>query len=156
MFRHYLFDMQFTKTIVKELLSPISIVQVLQTRLDEVNAILNLKLKDLKKAPEGTLHVSESNGVVQYYHKTSSSGKHGNYIASNNAKLAQQLAQADYDRKLVASLRYETQFLQRALARYNNFDRKHGVAETLYTKLSKSKQKLIKPIRLSDEEYAAA
>ncbi len=156
MFRHYLFDMQFIKTIVKELFSPISIAQVLQTRLDEVNAILKLKLKDLKKAPEGTLHVSESNGVVQYYHKTSSSGKHGNYIASNNAKLAQQLAQADYDRKLVASLRHESEVLQRALARYNKFERKHGLAEKLFNKLSKNKQKLIKPIHLSDEEFSAS
>jgi len=148
--------MQFIEHIGKEMLSSISVSRVLQTRLEEVNALLALKLKTLKKAPEGSLHVSQSNGAVQYYHKTTSSSKHGSYIASKNAKLAQQLAQADYDRKLVISLRHESEVLQRALARYNKFERKHGLAEKLFNKLSKSKQTLIKPIHLSDEEFSAS
>ena len=147
--------MQFTEHIGKEMLSSISVSQVLQTRLEEVNALLALKLKALKKAPEGSLHVSQSNGAVQYYHKTPSA-KHGSYIAAKNAKLAQQLAQADYNRKLVASLHHESQVLQKALDRYIKCEKKHGIAEQLFASISKNKQKLIKPIHLSDEEFSAS
>ncbi|MCR4938920.1 MAG: hypothetical protein K5930_02265 [Treponemataceae bacterium] len=147
--------MQFTKSIGKEILSHLSIDQVLRTRLTEINTLLELKLKALKKAPEGTLHTSESNGVVQYYHKTAPSSKHGSYISSKNAKLAQQLAQADYDRKLVTTLSREAQVLQRAFNEYSNFLQKHGTVENLFDKITKNKRKLVKPISFSDEEFAA-
>ena len=51
------------------------------------------------------MRVSESNKVVQYYHRTKNSGANGSYIAVKNLKLAKAMAQKDYDRKIVAALK---------------------------------------------------
>jgi hypothetical protein len=51
------------------------------------------------------MRVSESNKVVQYYHRTKNSGANGSYIPVKNLKLAKALAQKDYDRKIVAALK---------------------------------------------------
>ncbi len=72
--------MQFTKNFENEQLSPIFLEPMLDARLKELKALLAQKQKDLKKAPEGTLRVSESNKVVQYYHRTKNSSANGRYI----------------------------------------------------------------------------
>ena len=62
--------MQFTKTIETQPLAPLFIEPLLHKRLTEVNALLAIKFKELKKAPAGSLRVTSSNHVTQYYHKT--------------------------------------------------------------------------------------
>ncbi|MDY3722679.1 MAG: hypothetical protein SOZ96_08850 [Treponema sp.] len=62
--------MQFTKTIENQPLTPLFIEPLLQKRLAEINTLLATKLKEVKKAPAGSLRVTSSNHVTQYYHKT--------------------------------------------------------------------------------------
>lgn len=147
--------MRFTKSFPKEALSPVSVKDVLQTRLSEVEALLEQKLKALKKAPEGTLRVSKSNGVIQYYQKAESSGERGNYIPVKNAKLVQELAQKEYDSNIVNSLQQETRVLTRIIRSYDSFLRRFGTAENLFAKMTGIKQKLVQPIHLPDEDFAA-
>ena len=146
--------MQFSKSIEKDVFSPVSVESVLQTRLSDLETLLNQKLKALKKAPEGTLRVSKSNGVIQYYHKEESSGEHGNYIPVKNSKLVQELAQKEYDSDIVSLLQQETRVLKRLIHSYGSFLHRFGTVEQLFGKLNKTKQKLVKPLFLLDEEFA--
>ena len=146
--------MQFTKNFENEQLSPILLEPMLDARLKELKALLAQKQKDLKKAPEGTLRVSESNKVVQYYHRTKNSGANGRYIPVKNLKLAKALAQKDYDKKIIAALKQELRVLQAAAKAYEGFAKKSQLVEAIYEKCRKNRQALIKPVRLPDEQFA--
>jgi len=54
---------------------------ILETKLKEADYLIEKAEKSLKKAPEGTLVLSKSNGIVQYYHKTKNEQKKGDYIS---------------------------------------------------------------------------
>ena len=46
------------------------IKQILTNELKEVELLKKQVERSLKKAPEGNLVISKSNGVIQYFHKT--------------------------------------------------------------------------------------
>ena len=142
--------MQFTKTIETQPLAPLFIEPLLQKRLAEVNALLATKFKELKKAPAGSLRVTSSNHVVQYYHKTKTGDTCDHYIPTKNFKLAKALAQKNYDKLLIESLKKESRLLQTAINSY----KKITLAERLFSLLHKKRQALITPVCLPDEQFA--
>lgn len=141
--------MQFTKTIETESLSPIFVEPVLQARLAEINALLSEKLNEIKNAPPGSLRLTKSNNVVQYYHRTQQGDTSGHYIPAKNFKLVKTLAQKDYDKQLIDSLNKESKLLQTALNSY----KKTTIAERIFSRLHKNRQVLISPIYMPDEEF---
>ena len=146
--------MQFTKSMEDELLTQNMVESVLNSRVSELNAILEIKLKSLKKMPEGSLRVSTSNGCVQYYYRASSSDVCGTYIPKKNFKLAKKLAQKEYDFSLVETLQKELQFLTKILAFYKKSYSKNSLAATVLHKFTKEKIALINPIRLSEKNFS--
>ena len=142
--------MQFTKTIENQPLTPLFIEPLLQKRLAELNTLLTTKLKELKKAPAGSLRVTCSNQVTQYYHRTLNGDTCGLYIPAKNFKLAKALAQKDYDKLLIESLKKESRLLQAAINSY----KKTTLAERLFSLLHKKRQPLITPVCLPDEQFS--
>ena len=104
--------MQFTKSIENEQLSPFFLEPLLAARLSEVNTLLEEKQKTLRNAPAGSLRISRSGKTTQFYQITKSGDTHGKYIPAKNDKLVKTLAQKDYDKKLIATLKKELKFLQ--------------------------------------------
>lgn len=145
--------MQFIKCTKKEHLSTIFVEPVLNARLSELNSLLNIKLKEIHKAPSGSLRITQSNHVTQYYHRDNPKDTCGQYIPVKNLKLAKQLAQKDYDKKLIISLKKELKILEKTLNEYRSLSKKIPLAEKLLEKFHLSRQKLITPVRLSDEEF---
>ncbi len=146
--------MQFTKTIENEPLSPIFVEPVLQARLAEVNALLAAKLKELKKAPEGSLRIKKCKNTTQYYVRMTPDDTSGRYLPTKKLNLIKALAQKDYDKTVIAALKKESRLLQNALNGYKLFGRKITRVENAFSKLSEARRKLIKPIRLPDETFA--
>lgn len=146
--------MQFTKTIENQALTPLFIEPLLHKRLAEVDALLASKLKELKKAPEGSLRITSSNHVVQYYHKTKAGDTCGRYIPVKNLRLAKALAQKDYDQQLIESLKKESQLLQNVLKAYEHLNKSSTLAEKLLSKLHIKRQLLITPVTLPNQEFA--
>lgn len=142
--------MQFTKTIENQPLTPLFIEPLLQKRLAELNTLLTSKLKEVKKAPAGSLRVTSSNHVTQYYHKTLAGDTCGHYIPAKNLRLAKALAQKDYDKLLIESLKKESRLLQAAINSY----KKTTLAERLFSLLHKKRQPLITPVCLPDEQFS--
>ena len=69
-------------------------------KVKEMDKLILEVEKSLKKAPGGSLVLSKSNGVTQYYHKTEHTQKKGKYISSKNKKIIAALAQKMKKRKL--------------------------------------------------------
>ena len=135
-----------------ELLSPDTLTPQLKRRRLELHNLLILKLKTQKNTPDGHLRIEQKNGGrrIQFYHCTTHAGSRGAYIPGSQVALARDLAQKDYDRKLIKLLQRELSILDKFL---KNPDKK--ITE-LYSKLCEARQRLITPVTLTDEQYAAA
>ena len=131
------------------------IEQLTKNRMAELNALLELKLRSIKKAPEGSLRITQSHNSVQYYHIINKGDNTGTYIPAEHRKLAVQLAQKDYDKKVTESASKEIKFLSNIFKNCTQFFKKNTLAEKIFQNLHKNRRTLVEPVKLSDEEYAA-
>ena len=131
------------------------IEQQARKRLAEINALIALKMRTLQKTPDGTLRVTHSNNSVQYYHRIKPADHTGIYIPAAKKDFAMQLAQKDYDKKVIASAKNESKILTGFLRAYSLLFKNNSLVEKIFQKIHKSRQILVKPVRLSDEEFAA-
>ncbi len=104
--------------------------------------------KSLKKAPKGSLVLSTSNGVTQYYHKTESAQKKGKYISSKNKKIIAALAQKDYDLRFLELIKKQKKQIDKAIKLLSDID-----LTTIYSELSEARKRHVKPYILTDEQY---
>ena len=106
------------------------------------------KEKELEIAPEGLLRICHSRKRIQYYHRTDPKDFNGVYIKEKNIHLAQGLAQKDYDQKLLRAIEKELECIRKYFANYPEKN-----AEQVFESLHKDRQRLIRPIRETDEQY---
>lgn len=104
--------------------------------------------RSLKKAPEGTLVVSSSNGNTQFFWKTGSEQKKGSYIEKDRKKLAYALAQKDYEQRLLKEIDKRIKRVGKIVEWLPD----KGLEE-IYEKLSPERKKLVTPYVLTDEQY---
>ena len=124
-----------------------SAMELLKQRRAFLLKAIELKEKQLKRAPEGTLRISNSNGREQYYHRIDSKDKCGNYIPQRKIKLVHGLAQKTEDKK-------ELPLLKRELAFIDEFFKKYPMpAESVYEGLSEERKKLVLPLEESNDEF---
>ena len=147
--------MSFTKKNFEQL-PPSEISQQLRERVAQLNAVLDLKLRALKKAPEGNLRISQCRGDVQYYHRKSPDDERGHYQNATHYELAQSLAQKDYNQRLVKSLKMELKILQGALRQLEKLTASNDSSDTVINLLHPLRRALITTATLPDEQYAAA
>ena len=129
-------------------------MEEIKIMLEERETYLQLlkeeKEKMLKGAPEGYLRVCQSRNKIQYYERTNPKDFSGTYINDVNMKIAYQLAQKDYDQKILRAIEKELKAIQRYKEAYPN-----KTIEQIYDSLHPARQRLILPIRESDEEFIA-
>jgi len=102
----------------------------------------------LSEAPLGTLRLMKQGEKVRYYKRDGSNHDGAQYIRKEDISLAQRLAQKDYDEKVLKSINKELMAIDKYFYHYPD-----NCAEEIYQLLHNGRQKLITPIRLSDEEY---
>jgi hypothetical protein len=146
--------MSFTNKTLEQL-PPSEFSRQLQERVAQLNALLDLKLRAFKIAPKGSLRISQCHGNVQYYHRKTPDDKCGIYIDSKHYELAQGLAQKDYNKRLLASLKKEIKILQGALSQLEKLTELNETTETVLNSLTPLRRALIRPVTLSDSQYAA-
>lgn len=122
--------------------------EILEQKLKEADGLITKVEKSLRKAPEGSLVLSQSNGSVQYYHKTSREQKKGKYIYVKNRKLIKALAQKDYDLKFIKELKEQRNKLCRAIKLLSDIN-----FLKMYEELSEARRRLIYPHMLTDEQF---
>lgn len=124
------------------------IKQIVTKKLQELDQ-LKLKVeRSLKKAPEGSLVLSKSNGTVQYFHKTSNKQKKGRYIKKIDQKQITALAQKDYDQRLLKEVEKQTNQLTRILKNLPEED-----LSRIYDSLSEPRKTFVTPHIILKEKY---
>ncbi|MCR4579156.1 MAG: hypothetical protein K5681_02295, partial [Treponema sp.] len=73
---------------------------------------------------------------------------------AKNYKLAKELAQKDYDKKLITRLKKEMIFLKKVLRSYRWLNKSTKSASQLFEKLNKQRRSLIKADCLPDSDFA--
>lgn len=124
------------------------IKQTLSEKTKELRYLQKKAERSLKKAPEGTLVLSSSNGTAQYFYKTEKGKQRGEYIPKKNKKLITALAQKDYDLRFLKEVEKQIKQIDKILQ--NLPDKK---LTDVYTELSTARKEFIKPHLLSDEEF---
>lgn len=123
--------------------------------MDELYELSNKKLNELEQlcehveklfesAPEGTLRISKN----QFYHVVDKGDTSGKYIKKKNQKLIRDLAQKDYNIKLLKAVEKKKSTLQQLLDSYIPDSEKQT-----FEKLSSERQKLVKPYYLPDKQF---
>lgn len=98
--------------------------------------------------PEGRLRVVQTNRP-QYFYIQEKGDTKGAYIKKNQRFLAQQLAQKDYYERLLHEMKNELNILKRFGKRYDG-----NCLMEVYDKMVLDRKQLIKPVFVSDAEYA--
>jgi len=116
------------------------------------NIIQSLKRKEY---PAGHLRISvekanKGETRVKYYHRQSKEDHNGTYISRNNIKLAQHLAQKDYDQKVIRAAEQELKIIER-----RKMDSLRYTIEDIYESIHPERQKLVAPLKKTDEIYVA-
>lgn len=124
------------------------IIQLLKEREKDLLKIKKGKEKALEKAPEGCLRICKHGRSYQYYHRKIPADFSGVYIKAKDKKLAQRLAQKDYDEKVLRSADKEINAIRRFLATIPDIS-----IEDIYESIHKERQLLVQPIVQTEEEY---
>ena len=139
----------------QEQLSPNLSIPQLQEHLKELTAIF----KQLKTTPPpqipGRLRISQKGKYTEYYHiinavdsNNTNSTHNGKYIPKKQREIACQLAQKDYDSKIVTLVEEEIAALKTYLSVAPNI-------QAFYKTMCPVRQKLITPLTLTNEQYAS-
>ena len=118
-------------------------------RRELLEQIIKEKKKHLDAVPEGSLRYCKNGNRIQYYHRTDPRDICGKYIRKKDRKLAEDLAQKDYDSRILKLAEQEIQEVEKLLNLYEN----HQI-ENIYESLSEPRRDLIIPIIEPDELYA--
>lgn len=122
--------------------------KLLETREKHLLRIKKEKEKALREVPDGTLRICKNGKRVQYYHRNNPKDFNGVYIREKDMELAQTLAQKDYDKKVLGAVEKELNAIEKYISNYPEKS-----AEQIFENLHKERQKLIRPIIETDEEY---
>ena len=134
-----------------EELSPNQLAPLLEKRLVELQKLLFTKKKSYEKAPKGRIRISQNGGHPEYYLVTERGSLRGKYLPHSQKTLARQLAQKDYDARLIKLLQKEISALQNYMKQTSNG---RAIPE-LYDSLCPARRSLITPAILTNEQYAA-
>ena len=134
-----------------EELSPNQLAPLLEKRLVELQNLLFTKKKSYEKAPQGRIRISQNGGHPEYYLVTERGSLRGKYLPHSQKTLARQLAQKDYDARLIKLLQKEISALQN----YMKQTSKGRAISELYDSLCPARRSLITPAILTNEQYAA-
>ena len=113
---------------------------LLKLKAEKENALLN--------APQGSLRVVCSSGETKYYKRENPKNTTGIYIPKKEIKIAKELAQKDYDEKVLQFVDQELKFITNTMKNIpKNFH------EQVYGQLHPLRQTLITPTREPDEQF---
>lgn len=124
----------------------------LLARVTTLSDLIDFEKKRLQDAIEGQLEIHSTRASTSYYIVKVENGKKiRKYIPKEDIKTAKALAQRDYDLKVMKTAETEIRTLKKLTDRYAA-----GTVENVYLNLSPERQKLVTPIRQSDDEFVKA
>ena len=132
-----------------ELLKPFQYTHEIEERLNTLKCLLNNIKKRSENMLPGHLRISRKGNTFEFYHITERGDTIGHYIPRSKNKLAAQLAQKDYNARLIKILETEIEALQNYLQQTDNC----LAYQNMIKALSIPRQMLITPVTLQNDEY---
>ena len=123
-------------------------VRVLSGRKKELEELIRRKEKEVASAPEGYLRIQDRKTYVEYYWRRDPNDRNGVFIPKREWHIANDVAQREYDSRLLALARRE----QKLLTKYLSFSEKNELA-SVYDRLSDRRKELVTPYRIPDIDY---
>lgn len=123
-------------------------LQDLNNRLSFVDQVLDYADKQLAQMPGGNLRIQHQGKSFTYYNSRTVKGDANGHIITDR-KLISDLAQKSYLRKVRQSAMIEKEAIRQLLDNYPQMQ-----IENIYDSFSEDRKNLIKPVALSDEEFA--
>ena len=102
----------------------------------------------LRFSPEGTLRVTRNHNGNQFYRIVELNDTKGIYLSKKNGDLISQLAQKDYEKKLLPVLKKQQKVIEKFLKDYEP-----QAAIGVFDQLKGPRKQLVTPVYPSDEEY---
>ncbi len=134
-----------------EQLKPMENAENLVQRVQDLKHTLNAVKKKTENMPQGHLKVAVKSRHTEFYHLMEHGSSQGVYISKKRKALAAQLAQKDYNQKVIKTLEHEINALEQCLKQTCEFSE----LLNLYNGLSSARKALVIPVTLTDEQYAA-
>ncbi len=127
----------------------------LEQEKEDMEKLLRTLKKAGKKTPEGSLRIIKAKGKYpQYYHYQSedeNQEKSLRYLSKKEMKLAQRLAQKQYDVDVMACLKKRIDAIRNFLGQYKETD-----IYDIFEKLSEERKALVIPVIETDEMFECA
>jgi len=120
----------------------------METRRKQLLKVKREKEKALEIAPVGTLRICGRGNRTQYYQRIDPKDTNGIYIRDEAEQIARDLAQKDYDKKVLEAVKKELAATENYLRLYPQTN-----GEQIYESLHKERQKLVEPIMETEEQY---
>jgi len=115
----------------------------MQKRIAELDAAAARLTTALKNAPEGRLSISPHHGTYQYFHVNPNEV----YIPKGS-DLAQQLAQRDYDSRMLSLVSAQQNALRKCIEKYDD-----AKFEGAFDALHVARRQLVRPLVQSDKDF---
>lgn len=134
-----------------ELLKPAVFIPQIEARITDLEEVLKAKQFAVKKNPSGLVRIVRRGKTLLFYKRSSPSDAQGTYMPRSQKKLAHALIQNNYDQKTIPAIEAEIKELKDFQKSY-----KEKCSDIVYQKLASTRQEVVTPLTLNDEQYAAA
>lgn len=134
-----------------EQLQPVLHIAELEKRLKDLRYVFHLIKRKNENAPSGHLKIAVKKNRVEYYYIKDRGSSRGSYIPKADISFAAQLAQKDYNHKLLPLLTKEIRCLESFLKATSSLTE----LQNLYQSFCPARRELIKPLTLTDDQYAS-
>ncbi len=122
---------------------------------ERLKNLLNVKRildSNLSQYPAGKIRIAVNGNRVQYYLRETSAQNTGTYISKREKRTIATYLQKSYDEKVLRFVEMEIKELERFLRRYGNPSEE---IQMVHSHFPQEARLLLKPIDISDEEYAS-
>lgn len=139
-------DINYRKAII----TMNEILKLSAKELETLDKMIAELESEIQKAPAGTLRICKRNGNLYFYQRFPGSREKVAYIPKDNIALARELAQKDYNLRLLKNLTAQRGSIKKLTGCYPA-----DSPESIYEKLSPERQLLVKPLILTDAQYTS-
>ncbi|MBR2751603.1 MAG: hypothetical protein IKD90_10780 [Clostridiales bacterium] len=126
-----------------------ALLMFLRKRLSELKQAEKKACQEISELPVGRLRVSNQNGFLRFYHVNEKSDLRGKYIKKDNTQLARELAQKDYNLRLIKSIEQEKKAIEIFLKSLPKIS-----PEDTYTTLAPARKEMVQAMFMEGEDYA--
>lgn len=124
-------------------------LEALEKKLEELHNTIEKCKSELVNAPKGVVQVSAGHSGYQYYHSYKKGKKNmREYIKKKEEKLAYELAQCDYLRRVQSAAEVQVRELQKVKAQYIA-----NKPENVFDKLNENRKHLVSSLYMTDENF---